>query len=198
MTLQPGYLSALDERVLDCAFGHYPWDDWERAALAAGVPKDLAGLGRLTIREAYQHQWDDRLKSLCGWRDEGRRMFGWRSARPRRPETLAAVAGHRRLAGRIRRENRPVDFLPLTLMPWRIPEADIERVKRETDLLALVRSRGIELKKHGTKDFIGRCPFHDDQAQAQLHRHAGQGAVPLHGVRQGGQRHPVRAAPRRP
>ena len=48
-------------------------------------------------------------------------------------------------------------------MPWRIPEADLERVKRETDLLALVRSRGVELAKHGTKDFIGRCPFHDDQ-----------------------------------
>jgi DNA primase catalytic core len=48
-------------------------------------------------------------------------------------------------------------------MPWRIPEADLDRVKRETDLLALVRSRGIELAKHGTKDFIGRCPFHDDR-----------------------------------
>ena len=48
-------------------------------------------------------------------------------------------------------------------MPWRIPEADLDRVKRETDLLALVRSRGIELAKHGTKDFIGRCPFHNDQ-----------------------------------
>jgi DNA primase catalytic core len=48
-------------------------------------------------------------------------------------------------------------------MPWRIPEADLDRVKRETDLLALVRSRGIELARHGTKDFIGRCPFHDDK-----------------------------------
>jgi DNA primase catalytic core len=48
-------------------------------------------------------------------------------------------------------------------MPWRIPEADLERVKRETDLVALVQSRGIELKKHGTRDFIGRCPFHDDR-----------------------------------
>jgi DNA primase catalytic core len=46
-------------------------------------------------------------------------------------------------------------------MPWRIPEADIERVKRETDLLALVRSRGIELKSHG-RNFVGRCPFHPD------------------------------------
>jgi len=49
-------------------------------------------------------------------------------------------------------------------MAWRIPEADIERVKRSTDLVALVRSRGIELKPHGAKDFIGRCPFHDDKA----------------------------------
>jgi DNA primase len=48
-------------------------------------------------------------------------------------------------------------------MPWRIPEADLDRVKRETDLLALVRSRGVELAKHGAKDFIGRCPFHDDR-----------------------------------
>ncbi|OQW96205.1 MAG: hypothetical protein BWK77_05890 [Verrucomicrobia bacterium A1] len=45
----------------------------------------------------------------------------------------------------------------------RIPDEDIERVKRGTDLIALVRSRGIELDKHGSKDWIGCCPFHDDQ-----------------------------------
>ena len=45
----------------------------------------------------------------------------------------------------------------------RIPEEEIERVKRQTDLVALVRSRGIEMKKHGSKDWIGRCPFHADQ-----------------------------------
>lgn len=45
----------------------------------------------------------------------------------------------------------------------RIPEEEIERVKRQTDLVALVRSRGIELKKHGSKDWIGRCPFHTDK-----------------------------------
>jgi DNA primase catalytic core len=45
----------------------------------------------------------------------------------------------------------------------RIPESEIERIKKETDLLALVRSRGIELEKHGSKDWRGRCPFHDDQ-----------------------------------
>ena len=45
----------------------------------------------------------------------------------------------------------------------RIPDTDIDRIKRQIDLLALVRSRGVELKKHGTKDWIGRCPFHGDQ-----------------------------------
>jgi hypothetical protein len=45
----------------------------------------------------------------------------------------------------------------------RIPEEQIERGKRETDLVALVRSRGIELVKHGAKDFAGRCPFHEEQ-----------------------------------
>ncbi len=48
-------------------------------------------------------------------------------------------------------------------MAWRIPETDIERVKRSTDLRSLVQSRGIELKKHGSKDWIGRCPFHADK-----------------------------------
>lgn len=48
-------------------------------------------------------------------------------------------------------------------MPWRIPESDIERIKHSTDLIALVQSRGVELKKHGSKDWIGRCPFHQDK-----------------------------------
>ena len=66
----------LDEgRVIGCEYLHYPWDDWERAALAVGVPKALAGLGRLTMREAYNHGWTEKLKSLCGWRDDGRRMI---------------------------------------------------------------------------------------------------------------------------
>jgi DNA primase catalytic core len=45
----------------------------------------------------------------------------------------------------------------------KIPESEIERVKHQADLLALVRSRGVELKKHGSKDWIGRCPFHQDR-----------------------------------
>lgn len=68
-------LNVFDSEVVQCTFGHYPWDDWEKDALAAGVPKELAGLGRLVVREAYQHDWDDRLKSLCGWYDQGKRMI---------------------------------------------------------------------------------------------------------------------------
>jgi DNA primase catalytic core len=50
----------------------------------------------------------------------------------------------------------------------RIAESDIDRVKKETDLIALVRSRGIELHKHGSKDWKGLCPFHGDQGTPNL------------------------------
>jgi DNA primase len=42
-----------------------------------------------------------------------------------------------------------------------IPEEEIERVKREIDLAAVIRARGVELKAQGG-DLVGRCPFHDD------------------------------------
>ena len=45
----------------------------------------------------------------------------------------------------------------------RIPDAELERIKREVDLAALVRAKGIELKPHGTGHLAGRCPFHDDK-----------------------------------
>lgn len=44
----------------------------------------------------------------------------------------------------------------------RIPEAELERIKSTIDLAALVRSRGVELKKHGARDLVGRCPFHEE------------------------------------
>ncbi|MFT7171933.1 MAG: DNA primase [Paracoccaceae bacterium] len=44
----------------------------------------------------------------------------------------------------------------------RIPDSEIDRVKRETDLLALARTRGLALKKHGSKDWVSKCPFHGD------------------------------------
>jgi DNA primase catalytic core len=45
----------------------------------------------------------------------------------------------------------------------RIPKDELERLKKETDLAELVRSRGVELRKHGGSDLIGRCVFHDDR-----------------------------------
>jgi hypothetical protein len=66
----------LDEgQVIGCEYGHYPWDDWERWAIAQGLNRDLAGQGRLLIREAYQHGWDDHLKAHCGWRDDGQALL---------------------------------------------------------------------------------------------------------------------------
>jgi len=43
-----------------------------------------------------------------------------------------------------------------------IPDDEIERIKRETDLAAVVRSRGVALKPAGG-DLIGLCPFHPDE-----------------------------------
>lgn len=58
-----------------CTYGDYPWDAWQRFAQLSGVAEDLAVLGRAVMREAHQHGWYDRLCSLCGWNDEGRRMI---------------------------------------------------------------------------------------------------------------------------
>jgi DNA primase catalytic core len=44
----------------------------------------------------------------------------------------------------------------------RIPDSELERIKATVDLAAIVRSRGVELKKHGSRDLIGRCPFHEE------------------------------------
>jgi DNA primase len=43
----------------------------------------------------------------------------------------------------------------------RIPEPEIERLKSEVSVERLVAASGIELKKSG-KDWLGRCPFHED------------------------------------
>ena len=43
----------------------------------------------------------------------------------------------------------------------RIPEEEIERIKREVDLAELVRRSGVTLRRQG-KDLIGLCPFHND------------------------------------
>jgi DNA primase catalytic core len=44
----------------------------------------------------------------------------------------------------------------------RIADEEIERLKKEVPLEALVAASGVELKKAGA-DLVGRCPFHDDR-----------------------------------
>ena len=45
----------------------------------------------------------------------------------------------------------------------RIPESELDELKRSVDLAALVRSKGVELKKHGSKDLAGLSPFTDEK-----------------------------------
>lgn len=42
-----------------------------------------------------------------------------------------------------------------------IEQAEIERIKRETDLAQLVTASGVKLERKG-KQLVGLCPFHDD------------------------------------
>ena len=49
----------------------------------------------------------------------------------------------------------------------RIPDDEIDRVKKETDLVALVQSRGVRLKQKGA-NWVGLCPLHDDKKTANL------------------------------
>jgi len=69
--------------VLDCTFGHYPWDDWERHALAVGLNPKLAGQGRLLIREAFNHGWEAWLQNLCGWGDDGQTLLAFALRAPK-------------------------------------------------------------------------------------------------------------------
>ena len=43
----------------------------------------------------------------------------------------------------------------------RIPDDELDRLKKEVSLQRLCEKYGIALKPHG-KDLIGLCPFHDD------------------------------------
>jgi DNA primase catalytic core len=54
-----------------------------------------------------------------------------------------------------------------------ISEDEIERIKRETDLAAVIRSRGVALKPQ-RGDLVGLCPFHDDH-HPSLHVTPGKG-----------------------
>ncbi len=43
----------------------------------------------------------------------------------------------------------------------RVPEEELERIKREVSIERLVEATGVELRRHGA-DLIGLCPFHED------------------------------------
>jgi DNA primase len=43
----------------------------------------------------------------------------------------------------------------------RIPNQEIERLKREIPIKRLMSGFGVELKRTGA-NMVGRCPFHDD------------------------------------
>lgn len=59
-------LRVREDGLLTCKPGEYPWDDWQREALAAGVLDELASLGQAVMREAHQHSWCEDLKDECG------------------------------------------------------------------------------------------------------------------------------------
>jgi DNA primase catalytic core len=44
----------------------------------------------------------------------------------------------------------------------RIPEDEVERLKREVSVQRLAEARGIKLVRHGA-NLLGKCPFHDDK-----------------------------------
>ena len=44
----------------------------------------------------------------------------------------------------------------------RVPDEEIERLKREVSVERLAAAKGVVLKGHG-KDMMGLCPFHEDR-----------------------------------
>lgn len=44
----------------------------------------------------------------------------------------------------------------------RYTDQELDAIKQGVDLVALVRSKGVELSKHGGKDLKGLCPFHKE------------------------------------
>jgi len=44
----------------------------------------------------------------------------------------------------------------------RIPDEQIEQLKKNVSILHVCSARGIELKPHGSGDYAGKCPFHEE------------------------------------
>ena len=49
----------------------------------------------------------------------------------------------------------------------RIPDQEIERLKKEIPIERLVTGFGVELKRTGT-NLVGRCQFHDDRTPSPI------------------------------
>lgn len=49
----------------------------------------------------------------------------------------------------------------------RIPEEELERLKAEVDLPALIRVKGVALSSQG-QNLLGRCPFHEDKTPSLI------------------------------
>jgi DNA primase len=49
----------------------------------------------------------------------------------------------------------------------RIPDQEIERLKKEIPIERLVTGFGVELKRTGS-NLVGRCPFHDDRTPSLI------------------------------
>ena len=54
----------------------------------------------------------------------------------------------------------------------RIPDVEIERLKKEVPIERLVMGFGVELKRHGV-ELIGTCPFHEDKTPSLVVRGVG-------------------------
>ena len=74
------------QRMTAAKPGEYPWDDWQRDALAAGLDPELATLGRAVMREADQHGWCDSLKYECGIHDDPAMFAGMIQSAKEQPE----------------------------------------------------------------------------------------------------------------
>ncbi len=66
---------------------HYPWDRWQIRALAAGVPPDIARLGRSLIRAGHQTDWGDCHSPQCGRSDDGNDMLRLAMRDPREAQS---------------------------------------------------------------------------------------------------------------
>jgi len=44
----------------------------------------------------------------------------------------------------------------------RFDNGDLDRLKKQVTIESVCRAHGIELQKHGSRDLVGKCPFHED------------------------------------